>query len=183
MIDLTAKEFYKMLESENISEDSLQELVVRKLGEMKLKVATAESCTGGLVSKRITEVSGSSDVFECGVCSYANRIKHKLLGVSEETLNTVGAVSPETAAQMARGVRKLADADFGISTTGIAGPTGATADKPVGLVYMAVACGKETVVIKSNLGDAEDNSREGIRKAASSAVFYYLYKALLSVKI
>lgn len=180
MIEITAREFYRRLKDENINENELQTLVVKKLSSLNKQIATAESCTGGLVSKRITEVSGSSGVFECGVCSYANRIKNKLLGVKNETLNTVGAVSPETAEQMADGVRKLAGADFGISTTGIAGPTGGTKDKPVGLVYFAVSSEKETLVIKGLLGDAPDNSREGIRKTASSVILYYLLKKLNS---
>lgn len=179
MIEINATEFYRLLKDDNIDENELQSLVVKKLIEQKKTVATAESCTGGLVSKRITEVSGSSGVFECGVCSYANRIKNKILGVDNETLNTVGAVSPETAEQMAQGVRKLANADFGISTTGIAGPTGGTKDKPVGLVYFAVADKEKTTVIKALLGDAKDNSREGIRKTASSVILYYLLKQLM----
>lgn len=179
MIEINATEFYRLLKDDNIDENELQSLVVKKLIEQKKTVATAESCTGGLVSKRITEVNGSSGVFECGVCSYANRIKNKILGVDNETLNTVGAVSPETAEQMARGVRKLANADFGISTTGIAGPTGGTKDKPVGLVYFAAADKEKTTVIKALLGDAKDNSREGIRKTASSVILYYLLKQLM----
>lgn len=178
MITINAADFKKLLIEENINEDELQELAVKELLKAKKSVATAESCTGGLVSKRITEVSGSSAVFECGVCSYANRIKNKILWVKNETLNTVGAVSAETAEQMAKGVRKLADADYGISTTGIAGPTGGSAKKPVGLVYMAVSGADETVIIKGDFSDAEDNSREGIRKTASGAVLYYLLKTL-----
>lgn len=178
MIKINAADFYRLLKENNIDENELQDLVVQKLIQIKKTVATAESCTGGLVSKRITEVSGSSSVFECGVCSYANRIKNKILGVDNNTLNSVGAVSPETAEQMANGVRNLAGADYGISTTGIAGPTGGTKDKPVGLVYFAVADKEKTTVIKALLGDAEDNSREGIRKTASSVILYYLLRQI-----
>ena len=178
MIEINACEFYNTLKEENLNENELQTIVVKKLIELGKKVSTAESCTGGLVSKRITDVSGSSEVFELGVCSYANRIKNKILGVEISTLNTVGAVSPETAAQMAQGVRKLAGADYGISTTGIAGPTGCTKDKPVGLVYFAVADKDKTTVIKGLLGDAVDNSREGIRKTASSVILYYLLQQI-----
>ena len=144
MIEINAKKFNDILNENNINEDELQTLAVNALIKLNKKVSTAESCTGGLVSKRITEVSGSSAVFECGVCSYSNRIKNKILGVKNDTLKSVGAVSPETAAQMAEGVKILSDADFGISTTGIAGPTGGTPEKPVGLVYMAVSDGNET---------------------------------------
>ncbi|HLI52251.1 MAG TPA: nicotinamide-nucleotide amidohydrolase family protein, partial [Thermomicrobiaceae bacterium] len=102
-----------------------------------LTIATAESCTGGLIAHRITTVSGSSAYFVGGVVSYSNALKQKLLGVTEETLRTAGAVSRECALQMAGGVRRLTGATVGISSTGIAGPGGATPTKPVGLVYIA----------------------------------------------
>lgn len=133
MITLTETDIIQLLRKNNLNADTLQENIVHMLMKKKLKVATAESCTGGLISERITRVSGSSEVFDCGICSYANEIKHKVLGVSEETLNVLGAVSAETAIQMAEGVKKLSGADIGISTTGIAGPTGGTPEKPVGL--------------------------------------------------
>lgn len=174
MIEITASEFKKLLKDRNIDEDKLQEMVVKRLKQLDKKVATAESCTGGYVSKRITDISGSAEVFECGVCSYANRIKNKILGVKEDTLEAFGAVSPETAEEMAKGVRFLANADFGISTTGIAGPTGGTANKPVGLVYFGVSDEDKTTVIKGKLWDNEDNSREGIRKLSSSVILYFL---------
>ena len=100
MLTYTADDLEKIFREENINPDELQNMVVEKLTKNNLKLATAESCTGGLLSGRITAVSGASEVFDCGVCSYANEIKHKVLGVSEETLNTLGAVSPETALQM-----------------------------------------------------------------------------------
>ena len=106
MLTYTADDLEKIFREENINPDELQNMVVEKLKNNNLKLATAESCTGGLLSGRITAVSGASEVFDCGVCSYANEIKHKVLGVSEETLNTLGAVSPETALQMAEGVKK-----------------------------------------------------------------------------
>lgn len=128
------------------------------------KIATAESCTGGLISKRITDVSGSSEVFDGGVVSYANEIKHKLLGVSEDTLNQYGAVSEQTAREMAVGVRKLMNADYGISVTGIAGPNGGTVEKPVGLVYIAFANVNDCTVRQLNLkGD-----RSHIRKLTAN---------------
>ena len=92
MIELTAKQFNDILKKEKINADDLQKLVVEALAKNAKKVATAESCTGGLLSKRITEVSGAGLVFDCGICSYANRIKNKLLGLSRSTLCTVGAV-------------------------------------------------------------------------------------------
>ena len=178
MCTITAREFADILKEDKIDPNELQRLAVEKLLKSGKKVATAESCTGGLISKRITEVSGSSGVFDCGVCSYANFIKHKLLGVSEATLDTVGAVSPETAQQMAAGVRQLAEADFGISTTGIAGPTGGTPEKPVGLVYISASCESETTVIKALLGDAQPPTRENIRKIASDIALWLLTKQI-----
>ena len=144
MITLTETDIIQLLRKNNLNADTLQENVVETLMRKKLKVATAESCTGGLISERITRVSGSSEVFDCGICSYANEIKHKILGVSEETLSVLGAVSAETAIQMAEGVKKLSGADIGISTTGIAGPTGGTPEKPVGLVYCGVCTKNKT---------------------------------------
>jgi nicotinamide-nucleotide amidase len=114
-----------------------------RLGELlrqqKATLATAESCTGGLIGHLVTNVSGSSDYFLGGVIAYANQVKHEQLGVREETLTGVGAVSRETAVQMAQGVRRLLGADYGLAVTGIAGPKGGTPDKPVGLTYIALS--------------------------------------------
>jgi nicotinamide-nucleotide amidase len=109
----------------------LQTALVQTLRQKGKTVAVAESCTGGLVGKRITEVSGASDVFGCGVCTYSNEMKQQLLHVRPETLERHGAVSAETAIEMARGVRGLSGADIGVSVTGIDGPGGGTAEKPV----------------------------------------------------
>ncbi len=147
--------------------DKTADNVVQLLKERGLTAATAESCTGGLISAEITSVSGSSDVFGFGVCTYANEAKMKLLGVSAETLSTVGAVSGETACQMAEGVRKLSGADIAVSVTGIAGPTGGTPEKPVGTVYIGVSTEKFTKAEKylftgEKFPEAE-NPREAIR--------------------
>lgn len=175
MKEITAAEFKAILNEKGIKSDDLQELLVKTLIEKGKTVATAESCTGGLISKRLTDVSGVSKVFQCGVCSYANEIKHKVLGVSNETLDNVGAVSQEVARQMAQGVRKLAETDYGVSTTGIAGPTGGTEEKPVGLVYIAVNSARGTTVVKSFLIENEKTTRENIRKnAADLAIFTIL---------
>lgn len=104
-----------------------------------LSLVTAESCTGGLVAHRITDVPGSSAYFLGGFVTYANEAKEELLGVRHETILSHGAVSEETALEMARGARQRMGADLGISTTGIAGPTGGTPEKPVGLVYVALS--------------------------------------------
>lgn len=151
---------------------NLQTALVKALHEKNLKIATAESITGGLVSKRITEVSGSSEVFECGICSYSNNIKHSVLGVSQETLDTFTEYSAETALEMAKGVRRISGADIGISTTGIAGPNGGTDEKPVGLVYVAVDSDNYSDVKKLLLSRGFSEERELIRYLASSHTLY-----------
>lgn len=104
-----------------------------------LRISTAESCTGGLISGAVTAVSGSSAVIELGVCSYSNRIKHEVLGVSKDILEKYTEYSVQCAEAMADGVRRLSGADIAVSTTGVAGPTGGTAEHPVGEVCMAVS--------------------------------------------
>ena len=113
--------------------------LVKELSSRRLTISTAESCTGGLIAKSITDVSGASEVFWGGVVSYDNSVKENVLGVKHETLTSYGAVSAQTACEMAEGVRSLCKTDIGISTTGIAGPGGGTKDKPVGTVYVAIA--------------------------------------------
>ena len=114
------------------------EALVSLLRNKKLKIACAESCTGGLLAKKITDISGSSEIFELGVVAYANRIKTKILGVPAKLLEEKGAVCAEVAAFMAKGVCALSESDIGTGITGIAGPGGGTSEKPVGLVYVAV---------------------------------------------
>ena len=109
------------------------------LTEKKLTIAVAESCTGGLITNRLTDVSGSSDYLERGLVTYSNAAKISMLGVPAEIIEKHGAVSEETARLMAEGVRKLAGTDLGLSSTGIAGPTGGSKEKPVGTVYIALA--------------------------------------------
>ena len=103
------------------------------------KLSTAESCTGGLIAHRITNIPGSSDYFDCGVVSYSNEAKIQVLGVPEDMIATHGAVSGQTAIAMAEGIRRLRKTEAGIGVTGIAGPTGGTPAKPVGLVYIAIS--------------------------------------------
>jgi nicotinamide-nucleotide amidase len=129
-------------------QDTLEKVVVGKLIDRGLKLSIAESCTGGLISNRITDVAGSSNTLLMGVVSYSNESKTQLLGVAKELITDYGAVSEEVARAMAEGVRKLSGSDVGISTTGIAGPGGGTPAKPVGLVYMALSTDKETVVVR-----------------------------------
>ena len=121
---------------------NLQKTVVELLVNKGMKVSTAESCTGGLVAKKITEVSGASEIFHAGFVTYSNEEKEKLLGVRHKTLEEFGAVSEQTALEMSNGAMERANADIGIGITGIAGPTGGTKDKPVGLVYISI-CTKD----------------------------------------
>ena len=113
--------------------------IVNALKVKKLTISTAESCTGGLIAKSLTDVCGASAVFYGGVVSYDNSVKMNVLNVKKETLDTLGAVSHDTACQMAMGVKALMKTDIGISTTGIAGPGGGTPQKPVGTVYVGIA--------------------------------------------
>jgi PncC family amidohydrolase len=116
----------------------LEELLRERMRARSLTLATAESCTGGLVADRITNVSGSSEYFPGGVVAYAYEAKVNLLGVSWDTLNEHGAVSAETVLEMARGARKIFNTDIGISVSGIAGPTGGLPEKPVGTTWFAL---------------------------------------------
>ena len=117
----------------------IEALISKLLSQRKLRLAVAESCTGGLVCHRITNVAGSSNYFMGGVVSYSNEAKMNLLGVSPESLEQHGAVSQETVEQMARGVRTLFGVDVGMGISGIAGPGGATPGKPVGLTWIGIS--------------------------------------------
>jgi PncC family amidohydrolase len=129
-------------------------------------VSTAESCTGGLIGSLLTDVSGSSDYYLGGVIAYSNQVKQNVLGVQARTLSTVGAVSAETALQMARGARRLLGADYALSVTGIAGPTGGTPEKPVGLVYIALV-GADVEQCERHVwpGNRMDNKMASARRA------------------
>ncbi len=179
---MKAQEFIELLEKENIKIEDLPTLVVEALSKKSLKIATAESCTGGLISKMITDVSGSSAVFDCGICSYANNIKSKLLGVKDETLMTYGAVSEKTAMEMARGVRLLSKADIGISTTGIAGPMGGSQYKPVGLVYIGVSTENGLIAHKVMMAQGKTPNRQKIRELSSLCALYYALSEIDEIK-
>lgn len=119
--------------------DNLVENLSILLAQKKMMLCTAESCTGGMLAAHITQRAGSSAIFDRGFITYSNAAKQEMLGVLAQTLNDFGAVSHQTASEMARGALERSHADIAISITGIAGPGGATADKPLGLVYMAIA--------------------------------------------
>lgn len=135
-----------------------------------IKLATAESCTGGMISAAITAVSGSSSVIELGVCSYSNRIKRDVLGVSEKTLRQYTEYSTQCAEEMALGVLRLSGADFAVSTTGVAGPSGGSDEHPVGEVCIAV-CSKISIHSKrfvfDEVIDGEPSRRDSVRAQAA----------------
>lgn len=151
-----------------VDADSLEQVVVQEMTARGLTLATAESCTGGLMGKRITDVPGASACYLGGVVSYQNEVKENLLGVRHETLITKGAVSEDTACQMAEGVRKALGADIGISTTGVAGPGGGTPEKPVGLIYVGISTKDKTWAVRIL---RPRQSRESLRRLASSTAF------------
>lgn len=145
---------------------TIAEQVVEKLNKLGLSMSTAESCTGGLIAASIVDVSGASGCFNEGYITYSNEAKHKNLGVELDTLKDFGAVSPETAKEMAIGVMKKANSDFGLASTGIAGPTGGSPDKPVGLIYISCAYRNQVKVCKLQLhGNRTENRNETTKLA------------------
>jgi len=161
----------------SIDGSSLAEELVSAAGTRSLTVATAESCTGGMVAAAITDVPGASAVFLGGVVSYADDVKRSALRVSNRTLGEYGAVSAEVAAEMAEGARSALGADFAVATTGIAGPDGGSADKPVGLVWFAVAGPSGTVTTARRFFGG---SRESVRARATATALDLLRLAALS---
>ena len=144
----------------------MEKRVIEKLRERGLLLATAESCTGGLCAKRLTDVAGASQVFCGGVVSYTNDVKMRLLGVKEETLAQFGAVSGETAREMAEGARKATGADVAVSVTGVAGPSSDEMGNVVGTVFIAFSSEKETISEKLQLS----GDREKIREQSGNAM-------------
>lgn len=157
---------------------SLEEAILSLLREKSQTLAVAESCTGGGLGERITAIPGSSDVFLGGVISYHNDVKHGLLGVSEETLANHGAVSEECAREMAEGVQRAIGATWAVSITGIAGPDGGSAEKPVGLVYIGVAGPGRTIVVRNEfIGD-----RANVRERSSGKALELLHRRITSAE-
>lgn len=150
-------------------EERLNRLLTRK----GLTIAVAESCTGGLISSRITDVAGASVYFQAGLVTYSNKAKETLLSVPRDLLTAKGAVSAEVAARMAIGVRHAAEADIGLSVTGIAGPGGGTAEKPVGTVYMGLAAVGVSLVRRHKLeGDRSAIKRQSADEALKLVLDY-----------
>jgi nicotinamide-nucleotide amidase len=173
-----AQEFVKSLYVEKlVSEEgeSLEEVVIRLGKEHNLKIATAESCTGGRISSRLTDVSGASDVFTHGFVTYSNQAKHELLGVDVNLLEKYGAVSEEVAKAMAYGAQATSGADIAISVTGIAGSTGGSPDKPVGTVWIGfVAPGREVTAIKQFWPRDRETFKACVSQKALDLVRQYL---------
>ena len=144
------------------------------LKQKNLTIATAESCTGGLIAHSLTNISGSSDYFKRGIVSYSNEAKIELLDISEELLIKYGAVSIQVAQAMAEGVRIKSNVDIGISTTGIAGPTGGTNEKPVGLVYISISTSDETMVQKFQFSGDRLQNKESTCNAALQMLLNFL---------
>ncbi len=156
---------------------NLQTTVVNLLREKGLTVSTAESCTGGLVAKKLTEVSGASDCFHCGYVTYSNDQKERLLGVPHEILERHGAVSEETALAMSKGARENSHADIGIGITGIAGPGGGSAEKPVGLVYLSICAEGVHRVFRLMLS----GNRDAVRERASLYALDSIRRCVLNI--
>ena len=156
------------------NEETLEENILKLLQSKAYTVTTAESCTGGLLAGTLVNCSGISDYFKEGMITYSNEAKIKYLGVKEETLKQFGAVSYETAKEMAEGIKQVTGAHIGLSTTGIAGPGGGSNEKPVGLVYIGIALPDDTFVYELHL----QGDRKSIRLQAVQHTLYQLYKNL-----
>ena len=158
----------------------IDNIVLKKISnllkEKNLTIATAESCTGGLISHSITNFPGSSDYFDRGIVSYSNNAKTELLDVSKDLLEKYGAVSEQVAKAMAEGVRCKSNVDIGLATTGIAGPTGGTIEKPVGLVYIAVSKADKTIVKQFQFSNDRLQNKESTCNAALQMLLELLNK-------
>lgn len=157
------------------------EEISKILIDRKLTISTTESCTGGLLSSKFTDVSGSSAFVHLNLVTYANEAKHKMLGVRNETLENYGAVSEECAYEMASGLMKLTNADICISTTGIAGPTGGTSEKPVGLMYSTICTKDKAVTFETRFHP--EIQRVEMKEMFTQAILEKLYKFLIENKI
>jgi len=151
--------------------------IAKLLTEKKLKITTAESCTGGLIAKLLTDISGASNFFDIGFVTYSNDAKIKMLGVKPKTLESFGAVSAETAREMCEGALKKSDADIAVSVTGIAGPTGGSGQKPVGLVYIGICGSRGTAAEKFLFKGARDEIRNAAARKALQTAYDYIVQS------
>lgn len=184
LIDKTIDELYSILGNYiyGINKESLQQVLVEELIKQNKTIATAESCTGGMLASKLTQISGVSSVFNMGVVTYENWVKRDLIDVTEESLSKYGAVSQEVATEMATGLSKKSSADFSVSITGIAGPNGGSEEKPVGTVYIAV-CHKQKVWCKRYNFARNKNEREYIRNLACLNAMNMIRLTLIDEKI
>lgn len=160
--------------------DNVVTSIVQLLDRKRLKISVAESCTGGLLSQKITSVSGASHVFELGVCTYSNLMKENILSVSHEILDLYGAVSSQVAESMISGLYELSKADICLSVTGFAGPEGGTENLPVGTVFLGVKYMQSSAFsVHLPLYKFGFNSREEIRNATAVCAFGIVYKLLM----
>ncbi|MBI4548987.1 MAG: competence/damage-inducible protein A [Ignavibacteriae bacterium] len=159
-----------------VDSETLEEIVGKLLKSRKLKIAIAESCTGGLLADRITNVPGSSQYLDRAIVTYSNQSKIELLDVPKDLIEQHGAVSQEVAEAMASGIRKISNTDIGISTTGIAGPTGGTPEKPIGLVWIGYSDENQTLALKFHFGDGRRQIKERAIQAALDLVRRKLLK-------
>ncbi len=146
--------------------EKIEEVVVRNAQDLNLSIAIAESCTGGLIGDKITNVSGSSSIFNGGIVSYSNESKIKVLGVKKQCIQSNGAVSEDTAMEMADNIRRKFFSDIGLSVTGIAGPGGGTNDRPIGLVFIGISNKNGVKAFKMNFGKNRINNKERTCQAA-----------------
>lgn len=181
MIDEYEKNIRKLLGEYifGVDDDTLESVVLNLLKTKNLTLSTAESCTGGLLSKKITDIPGASEIFKFGAITYSNESKEEILGVSKNTIEKYGAVSEETAREMAVNVKDIAKTDYGLSITGIAGPSGGTPNKPVGLVYIGLAY-KDAVYIKKIISNG---NRDKIRLNSAMNALDMLRRHLSGLKI
>ena len=173
MLDPVVDEILKLLGDDvyGVDVDSLEQVVGDGLRERKLTLAVAESCTGGLLSQKITAVPGASQMFALGICTYTNEMKTAILHVPESTLHTYTAVSPQTAIAMANGVAALSYADLALSVTGYAGPGGGTSEHPVGTVFLGVAYHGTAFAVHLPFDRMGVSTREGVRQGTAVCAF------------
>jgi len=160
-----------------INDEELEQVVGRLLTDKNLTLSVAESCTGGMIAHILTNVPGSSEYFDRGVVTYSNKSKTQILNVPAELIEQHGAVSSEVAKEMARGIRTISETSIGLSTTGIAGPSGGSPEKPVGLVWIGYADAQETIALKFQFG----NDRIRIKERASFAAIELIRRKLLQI--
>jgi PncC family amidohydrolase len=153
----------------------LEKIIGDRLKERGWTLSIAESCTGGLISDRLTDVPGSSDYFEGGMVTYSNESKAKHLGIPLDYIKNYGAVSPQVARKMAQGVREAFNTTFGLSTTGVAGPTGGTKRAPIGRIFIGFTNGRKTWVRREDF----KGSRREIKKKASEKALQFFYEILI----